>query len=501
MLSLLAWVAVSSAQEETPSPDPEPTLTPAPQYIVAFETDLYFPMAVRFYFDAILPLETEITEATLTLQSDSLGTMSRNVPIEEADVLTQDGVLVALSYFWIFEDADETPLMFEEVRYTWSLTLSNNETDVAQGGFVFSDHRANWETIERGGVPLALTVPRPGLDAEQLIERLRPIYTFLAGEAESIEDSLAVVLYTDAVTVECPMVDGTISVVNVDFPAQTVPCVPGRALELYERSGYLVFDLPSDGLRTAQQTLTPLLVQRAYAPLWEDADIPEWFQFGVVTLYRDQNDKGRLTFPARTASRNGQLFSLDDLRDVPASESPLRAIWEGQSYGLVVYMAEVYGLETVFELARSVNDEQSFSDLFNDLTGNTLVDLLAEWELWLFTDDAPNVYGVNLYLAATATPTLTPSITPVTPTRTPFPTFTPSDTPTTTATPLPPTETPTVTPRPARDVFTPTPTRTPTPETTVQLPVDPQLAQFALLGVAVLAVVLLVGGLYIGRRR
>jgi hypothetical protein len=492
-----------SAQEITPSPTATDAPTTSAQYVVAFDAVTYFPVAMFFEFDMILPLETEITVAAITLQSDSLGTLARNLPIEDADVLIQEGALVDLRYFWEFEGADEMPLVFEDVTYTLTLTLSNGEMDQVAGELPFTDHRVQWEEeINVGELPLTLTVPLDVLDPAQVLERLRPIYALLAEEAGAIDEPLEVVLYPSPFTLECLTVDGRPAVVNPVVGPQAIPCEADRARDLYTQSGYFVFELSSASLARAEAALTPLLFDRAYAPLWSGANVPAWFEFGLLTLYRDENDKGQLTLAARGAARNGQLLTLADLREPPVDLGEQgQRVWESQSYGLVVYMAQVYGLEAVFELARSLGTTETFATRFTQQTGDTLDDLFAAWEIWLFTEGAPGVYALNLYAGPTLTPTFTPSATPVTPTRTPLPTSTLTATPTITSTPLPPTETSTVTPRAARDVFTPTPTATPVPPPTATLPVEPQIVQLALMGVAGLAVLLVVVGLLAGRRR
>ena len=501
LLILLVFPGGAYAQDETATPTPTVEPTPEAQYIAAFNADVYFPMAIRFNFNAILPLNTEITAATLILQSESLGTSARNLPIEDEDVLTQDDVLVDLLYFWEFDALTDTPSVFEEVTYTWNLTLSNGETDAAQGVVVFEDHRANWVTAERGGVPLMVTVPENNIDADALIERMRPAYVLLSNRATALDVPLSVVLYPDPLKPECDLVDNRLSVTRPTIDETVIPCTPGRVASLYNRAGYLVYGLSASNIRTAQDVLVPLLVEQSYAPFWDDANVPEWFQYGMVTLYTNQGDKQQLAFSARTASRTGQLYTLDALSEVPpVGDSIDRVIWEAQSYGLVVYMAEVYGLSDLFELARSVSATQPFSQVFSVQTGDRLEDLLADWRTWLFESDVPDLYGVNLYVGATSTPTLVAPPTSIPPTRTPLPTFTPSDTPTITPTPLPATPTPTVTPRSAREVFTPTPSSTPFPAT-VTLTTGSQVTQLAVLGAAVLVVLLLVVGVLVGRRR
>jgi hypothetical protein len=329
-----------------------------------------------------------------------------------------------------------------------------------------------------------------------------PPYLRLSEDTAPITDPLQIILYMDPYTIACDTDNTGFAFVTHPYTGDPLPCDDEKALAIYARSGYIPYDLSSSRIAAARQVIVDDLVLASYASFWRGRSVPQWYRAGVQRLYADPNAKIILLSPALAASRANQLFSLDELDTVPSEEAREYEVWQAQSYGMVIYMADRFGIDTVIELATTARDYDSFANAYDELTGEPIDSLIPSWEVWMFSDTAPSAYSVDLYGPPTSTPTRIPSETPVPPTRTPFPTQTPTDTPTITNTPLPPTATPTVTPRAARDVFTPTPTPSPTPEPSgVQLPIDTNNARFIFLGMIVASVLIIIVALIFGRRR
>jgi hypothetical protein len=186
------------------------------------------------------------------------------------------------------------------------------------------------------------------------------------------------------------------------------------------------------------------------------------------------------------------------MQTVP-SDPRQQAIWQAQSYGMVLYIAQQIGVEATFALARA----EDFAAAYSQATGETLTALIAAWEAWVFTDEAVRVYSYSIYAPTTPTPTatFTPTLTrtPRPPTETP--TLTPdySPTPRPSRTPIPPTRT--ITPLPAQSfLLRPTAAPTPVPASVANSPIPGlTLPQVVAGSVVLIAGILLVA--LIARRR
>ncbi len=501
----LVWVLACAvtpitAQEQTPTPPPASTPVPEFAYIDAWQSYVLFPEAVLFRLRVGPPSDTELIAAVLTLDVPSLGEPQTIViDLNDDEVVSQEATVTNIVYQWRFPTAADAPLAFEAINYQWDVTLSDGASERVLDTVVFDDHRSVWVEQTDATVPLRLVAPVRRLSLAGLMDALRPTVELLSVQATAPQDVQDVILYPgESITVACELNEnGLPFVANASFPL-ALPCTPGKAIDIYQRSGYVIYDPATERVSTSRRLLVPLLVQQAYAPVWGAGEVPLWFQVGIEKHYDQASDKIRLLSPVLVASRNQQLFSLDGLADVPSPDDPAYAIWQAQSYGMVIYIAQRHGLETLYELARQAG-RGDFPTIYADLTGESLRSLIELWQTWIFSDEAPAVYGLDLYGPPTVTPTPILSPTPRPPSLTPFPTFTPTATFPPTNTPVPPTETPTVTPRPAREVFTPTPRATAIPPAPPLI--DVQVARWGFLGIIGVAVMLIAAALLFGRRR
>jgi hypothetical protein len=247
------------------------------------------------------------------------------------------------------------------------------------------------------------------------------------------------------------------------FSGTLLPCRPEFAERVYEESGYAVFQrVPGYDVETI---MVEHMVRAFYAPLWDGNDVPIWFETGLGLFYAPALKTDLLSI-VQAMARNNRLFSLEAMNNTPSDDAEL---WRAQSYGMVLYIAELAGVQGVFELANAVDDSVSFSEIYEQVTGQSLVALIPAWQGWIFTRMAELVYGITPYQppTPTRTPTLTDTRTrTATTTPTPTQTYTPSVTGVLSSTPYPtltssrtPTREPaTVTPRPPVRTPTPTPT-------------------------------------------
>jgi hypothetical protein len=160
--------------------------------------------------------------------------------------------------------------------------------------------------------------------------------------------------------------------------------------------------------------------------------VPAWFETGLAMLYRLQPGMAALEL-VRTAARADALFAPDALQMPLAGEVPYarQALWDAQSYTLVLALASLYGENAPFVLARALADDPAgFAGALQALTGADQEALWRVWMRWLFSDDAARAAAWTPYQAGIPTPTPTPTASPLPPSPTPSLTRTPSATPT-----------------------------------------------------------------------
>lgn len=504
-----------TAQALTPTTEPDPvspsptappadlTGIPYPDYVLGATFDLIYPEALWSSFQLSIP-PGQIRSATLTVAQE--GWSAPPVSIDIADYLavrpSEPGVLTDFDYLWSIP-VENPPRLFEPLRLTWRFTRTNGQTDTLAEALPFLDPRTNWTRAISEAGDIAIALPSGLSGARALAEDLQQIRDLLRENTGTQPLALRLVVYTTSLPLSpcVPGVGGQPVAVG-QRSTVTVPCRAETARALYDAAGYRIVELSINTREAVLDAGLLLLFEAAYAPLWAEQTVPAWFSEGLRRFYLP-GPKHELRELARAAARtNGLLRSLDTR---PTDPQRL-ALWEAQSYGLVLYMAEQLGVDGLFAVARGLGDGRSLDELLAQANGGSMTRLNAAWGNWVLSEAAASAYGYSPYLPTTPTPSLTPSLT-ATATRTFTATFTPSITPTVTGilTPTPgptrtftPTFTPSLTLRPADSLLTPTPQPAPAAgfgggsDTTLLL----------LVGVAALAVVVLGGiGLVAWRRR
>jgi hypothetical protein len=495
LLGLLIGCTVLTVNaQETVTPEPTATPTPVPQFIKGWDADVIFPQGFVFYFDAIIPLESQVASISLLIEPEDAAASTVTVPLNDDTVFTRVGDSIAAEVVWQIPNENAAPRLFSEVTYTWNLRLNTGEADAIRDVIAFTDHRADWQITLSADLPLRIATLDPSIFAPQVFDEMAGVFEVLAEQADFDPDEPAnFIIYSDDTPIGCSTNDEGDLETTSDTYEVSVPCDLELAQTLYRRSGWLPLQVPLNDRFTLEQALTHALVRVAYPNL---VQAPEWFQFGYARLL-DPTPKIRYLSPALVGSRGGTLVeTVTELEVIPSGDNEdALTLWEAQGFGLVLYIAERFGLETLYTLAAEVSSQQSLADAYQAQTGETLDALFVAWEIWIFSDEAPRVYNIDLYSFPTPTPTPIRTATPLPPTRTPFPTFTPSATwiPSPTPTLVPPSPTPTL--RLARDVFTPTPTPTPMPETVIPgVAIPREQLLFILLGVVIVAIGLIAIG-------
>ncbi|MEO8393472.1 MAG: hypothetical protein ABI700_10815 [Chloroflexota bacterium] len=415
--------------------------------------EIAFPEVIRFSANLTIPA-TSLTSASLTITPEG------HMPIP----ILVNAILSALVYSepqgrivynWHIPPDDPLPL-FTTVAYQWSFTAADGSTGTLNDAFTFTDPRVEWARMVDAKNQFSIAVPRA---LNPLLDPLRQV-NLLLGKNTGLPLHENLILY-DGLTPDCtPSADDPKRLVVVTKDNKEIDCTDGITDALFRN--YQLLQRPANA--DSEDFLVGRLVRDAYAPLWKDKAVPDWFVDGLIQFYAP-TPKSDLLAPAQQAVRGSNLFTLEAMRTVQQS-----TLWHAQSFGMVLYIADKITPQGLFDLAHM--NAADFNAAYQAAMGAATAGLIPAWQQWIFTRAAESVYGITPYQPASETPTITPTASN-TATPSPTSTLTPSITPTATATlyitiqaptvtpsdtPLPPP--PSVTPRPAGSLpdATPVPT-------------------------------------------
>lgn len=442
--------------------DAEPTLSVDDLY--RWSAEVYFPQEIDFQITAI---RRESVIASLTLSVSYRGTDPEPIAID-LSTIDQTNAGGVFRYIWEVPRGNPPPL-FLTVRYTWDIVTTSGESYSITDMIEFTDHRVEWVKGNDLQSQANIFYAQNQLEPESIWRGIRSTYELLFGDA-SDKPLLNLLIYPEDVPIGCNLDEEDEPVLRVRRPDgfETIDCNLSLAQRIYDASGFVV--LVEMNANAFQQTIIALLVDEYYADRWGSVDVPDWFLYGLQQFY-DPRPKVPALQIARQEARSNDLLDFDALNVPPDIDTQL--IWQAQSTGMVLYIADTIGVPELLELANSIGDYEAFADAYEDQVGQPLDVLILAWQDWLFRSTTEQDYEYNLYLPDTPTPTATN-----TPTNTPTVTFTPSKTPDVTrtprpsVTPIPPTRT--ITPLPAQSFSVQPTDRPPTP-----IPVEPE-PQFAL---------------------
>jgi Peptidase MA superfamily len=483
IISLLCLAVLPvSAQDATPTPQPEQG------FILGWTAESIYPAAVRFTIDLGRPLD-QLTSADLLVQEANGDPITLTINLQDSAVVKEP--YTQLAYVWTLP-VNNPPPLFQDIIFKWRVISVENAVSLISDTLFFTDQRAQWLRDQAVGDGITLTL-RESNPLSQIQRGVKPIYDLLAANTGQ-KPSLRVLLSDDAPCTQ----NANQETVAIGPVSQTeVPCDPKMADAIFQASDYDVVRSPTGDIADIQNAFAAYLTDRFYSALWAGKNVPAWFQSGLALFYAP-TAKSTYGLPVVNAARTDTLFSLTDMANQPTS-SATADFWTAQSYGMVVYIAAQIGVEGLFNLAKNIQNAESFTAAYQSALGQPLEALLPNLERWIFTNAGLAAFSFTPYQAATATPTAT-----VTPTSTFTPTATASDTPTPTATvtgllsltprpTLTPSHTPTAappsrTPRPPGSLNTATPTLLP-PSAITQAVDNPRISLFVLVvGLLVIAI-------------
>lgn len=480
LLIILSLYTVNAAQDEsTPTPTPTPDV---PGYILGWEAVSLYPAALRFDL-TIGRSADQIQSVILTVEIEGQPLDIIEIDVEE-DAL-RSGDFVELVYLYELSTGNAPPFL-SIVEYTWLVSLVEDENQVeVPGALLFVDPRFQWDEVEDDNIDVTLIFPVDALDSTNVVDDLRPVYNLLI-ESTGERAAFQFLLFpNDAPRNPCSLNEDDEPTITEPRTETDLTCEDAVLAQIFaERDATPVNVDFSDPEATNRQFLEQM-IPSFYNDLWNNPNIPDWFRMGLLNFYLPVTRFGDLAL-LRSAARGNRLVTLNQLA---SSEPALRDV---QSNGMVIFLADRFGVQTLFDFANTAGDTESFDTLYQDTFDSTLDALVPSVNNWLFTRSAENAFNYTPYQPTTPTPTPTESLTPFPPTPTDTPTATATITPTATvtgflsATPLPtltPSLTntprpPSITPRPAGSLLDPTATPIPTQNSSSD---DAQVQQIGLL--------------------
>ncbi len=452
LLAVCAFAQPMLAQEETEEAFSE-------GFIFKWDSEVIFPMGIRFTASFLRPV-AEISSINLTIQLEGEAAITETVPLDEP--VSEGDNFTDIAFIWEIPP-DRLPRLFRDINFEWEAVDNNGDRTIARDSLVFSDQRVEWEQSEDAAGFIDLTVRADGASPAQIRQSVLLAYNLISAKVGRVQP-LNILLYeADLPASGCTRDANNDLIATGPISATTLLCDPLRAASIFQRSGFDWVQVTRSGATgNTAGALIGLFTQRFYESAWLDKDVPDWFKIGLAQFYAPSS-KSMLLNSVRSAARNDTSYSFDEM----AVEKAGDALWQAQSYAMVVYIADRIGVDSLFQLA-NIRDAESFSEAYQTSVGQVASALLPNLSRWIFTSGAESAFTYTPYQPATSTPTLTATSTPTTTataTLTETPTLTPSvtgvlsatptltRTPSRTPTPLPPS----VTPRPANSLFTPTP--------------------------------------------
>lgn len=489
---LILLAAPLHAQESTAEAEATDE-SPFTGYAVDVVNEVLFPQALRLSLYLAASAD-QLQAATLTIRPEDQAEVV--LPVDLDNVNPLDDTYIEIIAQWTLP-ADNPPRLFSPISVAWTVTTLDGTISTARSTFLFTDQRAEWVADEDPAGRLNLVFASSGPVSPRVRRELQPALDLITVNT-SASPQFSFMIYEPDVVPGCQQNEEGDSVAIGPLSGESVPCSPRTASAVYNSASLTPIQRMASGSNTTLTTLLSAMLPRYYAAYWTDKEVPLWFQSGLVQFYMPvlRGSEYQLS-PMLAYVRGGRILSLEQLNTLP--DTAQADLWRAQSYSLVLYMADQFGVNGLYQLARSISSAPDLAAAYQTTTGRSLNSLLSGWENWLFSDDAISAYSYTPYQPATATPTATPTATS---TITPSPTDTPTLTPTATVTgvltftPPPssvPTRTPTArppttTPRPAGSLDTPTPTPVPS---VIALPTDStRTGLLALAGIALLVIML-----------
>ncbi|MBI5927947.1 MAG: hypothetical protein HY862_01450 [Chloroflexi bacterium] len=397
--------------------------------IVSSRALVVMPSVIRFRVRVAATME-QVAEIKLTVQDEDTVLQTYDITSPADNIFINFGDESEYEIVW---DIREVPLHpFSTLTYQFEVQMTDGEIATVKNDFIFQHETVQqWQLAESDTLKIyamgdAIDWSNHLAGLEQSISLLRENTGFIA--------PIGLVVYPEGtefctqgeVPTDTPDATPPMIVISED---RAYPCDPADMTRFYAFENLVIaYASPSDFYTEESQAFAPIF-DLAYSTRWGNADVPAWFTAGLRQLYNRVNQGQKITTVKR-ASQESRMLSLTQM-ETPAADAN-SVLWEAQAYSLTLYLADVYGASTPFDIAKAISPSLSANQAIEERTGQIKSRLYARWLVWLDTPQAIAAGGWNPYLATTPTPL--PSNTPsqIPPTHTPRPTATITLTPTST---------------------------------------------------------------------
>lgn len=437
LLTLISILIISFVNLALPSFLSPPTInaqTEEPDWgdIRGIRAIVALPAAVSFRVRLMELTNDQVARVTLTVQQNEETIHQVDLDLDNSiflDYITE----VEYEYNWV-DLADEPVELFQPIYYEFEVetlegVISNAGEEIPYEHLGFGE----WQMTEVDNVTLRYY--DENFPAESQAANLNQVLSLLSENIGFNEPVDMVVYDADApLCIEQPNEEtGEIETVVLS-DGRPFPCSIESLAALYASQGIILAPIADPNFNTTENGLTQIIVDTVYTEKWGDADIPVWFKRGLILYYSPNGVPSALGL-VQTAAQQDRLIRLPEMTS-PTSQSEL---WDAQAYMLTLYLAENYGADAPFQLARELSEGTSFLAALDQIADASLDRIYSAWTLWVNTTRAQEVAVWNPYQPITPTPTATFTASPVPPTRTPTLTLTISLTPTNTLPYVPPT--------------------------------------------------------------
>lgn len=395
--------------------------------------EILFPAVMRF-FVGINAAPDQVLSAMLTVRQES--GLDVSFTLDPAQHFSRtSGTSVDLVYDLDLR-GNEHPIPFEPLNFMWQIETSDGQVSTAVGEALFEDElRGEWQSA--GEPPLILHWTNENLAGRAIREEVMAAYGLLnqkTGRSPLFQFALYEPGQRLCQQVKSPET-GKVQTVVISSQGKTeYPCSIDAFRQVYADADVVFLQRDTFGYSELQDLLVTVMVQQGYAALWMDAPVPAWFISGLADLHRLRPEQNALEI-VRTAARTDSQFTLEEMAVEPPETAGYqqRALWDAQSYLLVLYLADRYGADAPFVLARTIPDyPDGFTGALQALGSASMGTLWDSWTQWIFSTAADRAVLWTPYTLTTPTPTATPLPPTATATATVTATPTVTHTPTTT---------------------------------------------------------------------
>ncbi|MBZ0302765.1 MAG: hypothetical protein K8J31_23680, partial [Anaerolineae bacterium] len=403
-----------------------------------------FPEGAAFHLTLSRPVD-DLAEVMLTITIR--GQEPVVYPVDLSEPAASGPSFTDLDFLWPFpEDAALSLFSDQDVTYEWQASDVQGQTARVVDRLIIRDDRVAWIRDQDPQNFINLTVAQDGPTPSLIRQSVLLPYNLMAANTDRVPEFHIILYKPDLDPSGCdvlrdPETGESRQAAVGPVSRLELPCNTQRAAQWYAANGLDVVQADGRTVVGAQSALVRFMTAQFYQPLWNGADVPDWFLSGLTEFYLPTS-KARLLLPVRDAARVDDLLPLE----VMDSSQPGQPLWQAQSYAMVLWLADQIGVQGLFDLAGQLGTAPSFQAAYEAAVGQSLDALLPQLGRWAFTTAASAAFNMTPYQAATATPgasdtpiPLPPSATDTaasaTPTLTPAVTGVLSPTPTVTRTP------------------------------------------------------------------